>query len=179
MAVGGRPKKPAVTLGSLDDCAQTMKQLHLTDRVAELRFEIIRPLVVSAEVPPHFQKRRSDLMGSIARQAGVSSRTIYHWLRLWRLGGLAALRRRERCDRNVPTVVTLAALEFLRDAMRSPNTKSVRWIYHAYHQERWLRLGDVAVEQFPPVSYETVRTWVKDGSISVAICRLQRRSMIA
>jgi hypothetical protein len=118
-------------------------------------------------------------MDSIARQAGVSSRTIYRWMRLWRCEGLAALRRRERRDRNLPTVVTRAALEFLLDAMQSPNAKSVRWIWRAYNQERWLRLGDVAVEQFPLVSYETVRKWVKDGSIRLAIWRLWRRSMSA
>jgi DNA-binding transcriptional ArsR family regulator len=162
MAVGGESASPP---------RSTTSMLHLTDRVAERRLEIIRPLVGVG-------RGSAALMDSIARQAGVSSRTIYRWLRFFRHGGLTALRWQKRRDRNLPTVVTLAALEFLLDAMQSPNTKSVRWIYRAYRQERWLRRCDGAVEQFPPVSYETVRKWVKGGSISFAILRL-RRSMSA
>jgi hypothetical protein len=156
---------------------------------AERRFGVIEPLVQ----PERFRglwaqcrNRKGALIAMLAREQKTKPRTIYHWLKAWKDGGLQALVTRERRDKGKPKALNAAALDFLLAAalprQGAYGELSVAEIYRAYGEERAWRaahngkpLGDFELRkysryldgdgrlaptaQLPHASYETFRTW--------------------
>ncbi|MCC6301782.1 MAG: DDE-type integrase/transposase/recombinase [Gammaproteobacteria bacterium] len=156
---------------------------------AERRYRAIAPLVEPAQYRAvHLQfPRRAQLLDFLAAQHQTSARTLYHWLTLYKEGGLPALVAKERSDKGRPRAFNAAALEFIQRAALPQKgvhgVYSVREIFRAYEEERkWReshagrqlrtdfdrrkyaryldedgRLRDTAL--LPQASYETFRTW--------------------
>jgi len=155
------------------------------------RFTKIAPFAAPSCFPVvarQFQGRKMLLVETLARQAGVSVRTIRRWRKLYTLGGLAALARASRADKGRPRALNGAATEFLlRVLLRNPQTgpfrPSVASVYRAYQEERAWRAAHIgkALGQFelrklavwadggvlrldsamPKLSYETLRVWLR------------------
>lgn len=155
---------------------------------AERRYGIIEPLVSPekfAAVWMQHQNSSIAVTSWLADQHRVGARTIYHWLRAFRRGGLPELAPRGRADKGKPRSFNAAALDFiLAAALPRPGlygTLSVREIYRAYREEqtwraahaqtmlgefelrkyaRYVQGGKLAPEaQLPEACYETFRAW--------------------
>ena len=161
---------------------------------ADRRYRAIEPLVDAAKFPMlHAQMpRRRDLMAFLAQQAAaewkrpVKVRTIYHWLRQWEKGGLAALVRKDRADKGAGKAMNAAARALLLKL--SVPEKGVYGVLRAaeiwrvYEEERVWRDAHVArpmgeferdkyeryvdaegrltpAAQLPKVAYRTFSTW--------------------
>lgn len=145
----------------------------LIDAVAERRFRVIHPLVTPGEfqrLHAQFKGKRPELIRLIGQQWGIAERTIYHWLKAWKRGGVEALCKKTRSDCGKPQRLSAAAIDFLlASAVPGPNTdgeRSIREIHLAYLRERDLRRAQSdrfkSDQQLPKVSYETVRVWLSD-----------------
>lgn len=156
---------------------------------AQRRFAAIEPLVSPDKYPLLWTTQRQSklaVVNYLAEQHGAKQRTIYHWLKAWKSGGLPALVAKDRADKGKPRILNNAALDFLLAAALpkkgSYGTLSVAEIYRAYQEERAWRashsgrpLGEFELRkysryldgfgglstsaQLPGASYETFRTW--------------------
>ncbi len=156
---------------------------------AERRFRVIEPLV-APDKHRGLWLQCGDLKGKLVELLGeqhkTKPRTIYHWLKAWRDGGLPALVSRDRADKGRPRAFNDAALDFILAAALPRQGMygelSVREIHRAYEEERAWRashadkpLGEFelrkyaryiddsgrlrAEAQLPGASYETFRVW--------------------
>jgi len=156
---------------------------------AERRYRIIELLVTPdkyAGIWLQHAHSRGAVVAWLAQQHDVAPRTLYHWLRAWKVGGLPALVSRTRTDKGRPRSFNNAALDFiLAAALPRPGlygTLSVREIFRAYREEQtWRaahahsRLGEFELRkyaryldghgrlteqaQLPEACYETFRSW--------------------
>ncbi len=70
------------------------------------RYQVIESLIKPAMRPARLhivarpqKKSRVKTINRVAKQHGLSQRTIYNWLRAWNRGGLPALARKIRSDK--------------------------------------------------------------------------------
>jgi len=156
---------------------------------AEKRFAVIEPLVKPDKYAMLWVQHRQSKVAMVEylmQAHQVKRRTIYHWLKKFKTGGLPALVTKDRADKGRPRVMNRAALEFLLAAALprkgSYGTLSVAEIHRAYQEERAWRaahasrpLGEFEVKkysryidgsgrlssqaQLPEASPETFRVW--------------------
>ncbi|MDE2097828.1 MAG: hypothetical protein KGL39_11315 [Patescibacteria group bacterium] len=156
---------------------------------AEKRYSVIEPLVVRDKYALLWTQCRQSKMAMVeylVKMHQVKQRTVYHWLKLFKEGGLPALVTKDRADKGIPRVLNNAALDFLLAAALpkkgSYGTLSVAEIFRAYQEERAWRsahagcpLGEFDIKkyaryldgfgrlkpdaQLPDASPETFRNW--------------------
>jgi hypothetical protein len=156
---------------------------------AERRYQVIEPLIARENYAAVWQahgNRKGDLVAWLAGQHKTAARTIYHWTRAFKTGGLPALVNRTRADKGRPRSFNSAALDFILAAalprQGAYGTLSVKEIFRAYEEERvWRaahaksRLGEFELRkyaryldgrgkltleaQLPVAAYETFRAW--------------------
>ena len=156
------------------------------------RFEKIAPLAAPASFPAvatQFRRQKMLLAAVLARQAGVSVRTIQRWRHVYKIGGLAALAKIARADKGRPRFNRAGADFLLRIALSNPQSGYLRptaaSVHRAYLSEAsWRRAhagckvaGDFERVKYsawldgagrlrqdatmPEISYETVRIWLR------------------
>jgi transposase len=162
--------------------------LSVEDRAqAERRFRVIEPLIRPERYAALWAqyKRKGTLIAVLAKENNTKPRTVYHWLKAYRDGGLPALVDKDRSDKGRPRAFNNAALDFLLAAALprkgAYGELSIAEIFRAYNEERAWRLahagkpldefgirkyaryldGDKlsAAAQLPAASYETFRAW--------------------
>jgi|CZKX01.1.fsa_nt_gi hypothetical protein len=155
------------------------------------RFEKIAPLAAPASFPAvatQFRRQKMLLAAVLARQAGVSVRTIQRWRHVYKIGGLAALAKIARADKGRPRFNRAGADFLLRVALSNPQSGCRRptaaSVHRAYLSEAswrrahagrkiagdfervkyaaWLDGGRLRQDAImSPVVYETIRVWLR------------------
>jgi len=156
---------------------------------ARRRFEIIEPLLSPEKFTGIWAEcggKRTAVVELLAKQHDIGARTIYGWLKAWKVNGVTGVVRKDRADKGQPRALNGAAMDFLLAAALprkgSYGALTVQEIYRAYEEERVWRAshagrlpGDfergkyarylegngclASAAQLPAVSCETMRVW--------------------
>ena len=138
--------KPGASAGALDLALAPVSGINGNEaeqiKAGEQFRRLIDPIINPERYPTlHSRfKRKSDLLEHIARENGLSARSLRRRLKRWQERAINGLTRKIRADKGIPRALNDAGREFiLRGALPKPHSYgelSTRDIFRMYQEER-------------------------------------------